>query len=160
MWTVYGFRNPPLHPPVCGFFLYKLCKNSGRGRHSSTPCVVYESRPQHAGLSSPFHLACNKASSCDYSKLVSVSYWVRALPETGAGGSLRESFIWGLVRDLRDHPGVLEPLGGKPLCFISALCLCSVCILCSGWESGAIAVLVLRTLSEWDPHSGTEKRGG
>jgi len=72
------------------------------------------------------------------------------------GGSLRGSFIWGLVRDLRDHPGVLDPLGGKILCFISALCL-GLC-LCSVWESGAIAVSVLRTLSETALQEG--ERGG
>lgn len=59
---------------------------------------------------------------------------------------------WGLVRDKRDHPGVLDPLGGKTLCFVSALCLCSV------WESGAIAVLVLRTLRETALQEG--ERGG
>jgi hypothetical protein len=49
---IYGFKIPLFLLLVCGFCLYKLCKISGRGRNSSTPCLVYESRPQHAGLSS------------------------------------------------------------------------------------------------------------
>ena len=39
--------------------------------------------------------------------------------------SLRRSFIWGLVRDLRDHPGALDLLGGKD--FLSFLSLLSCC---------------------------------
>ena len=39
--------------------------------------------------------------------------------------SLRRSFIWGLVLDLRDHPGALDLLGSKD--FLSFLSLLSCC---------------------------------
>lgn len=57
--------------------------------------MVYESRPQHAGLSSRFILLTIKTSSCDYSKSVSVSYWVRVPPETRVRVSLLGSNIYG-----------------------------------------------------------------
>ena len=63
--------------------------------------------------------------------------------------SLRGSFIWGLVRDQRDHPEVLDPLKGKILCSVLVWCLCSVS------KFGAIAVLVLRMLSETVLREGT-----
>ena len=66
--------------------------------------------------------------------------------------SLRGSFIWGLVRDQGDHPEVLDPLKGKILCSVLVWCLCSVS------KFGAIAVSVLRTLSETALQEGT--RGG
>ena len=66
--------------------------------------------------------------------------------------SLRGSFIWGLVRDQRDHPEVLDPLKGKILCSVLVWCLCSVS------KFGAIAVSVLRTLSETALQEGM--RGG
>ena len=64
--------------------------------------------------------------------------------------SLRGSFIWGLVRDQRDHPEVLDPLKGKILCSVLVWCLCSVS------KFGAIAVSVLRTLSETALQEGTQ----
>ena len=100
--------------PVFGLWFLPLyaCKKFGPGLNFPAPCAVHEIRPQHAGLGAPFLFVCLcEIKACIVTaSSASVSYWVRTSLKRD---SLKGSFMWCIGWEMRDHPGVLDPIGGK-----------------------------------------------
>ena len=113
--------------PVFGLWFLPLyaCKKFGPGLNFPAPCSVHEIRPQHAGLGAPFLFVCLcEIKACIVTaSSASVSYWVRTSLKRD---SLKGSFMWCIGWEMRDHPGVLDPLGGKALYLVLVLSLYSV----------------------------------